>query len=149
LPGATQAANHRNIILETAGDHEGRPRRILGVDRRHLDGTDVESSLGCMGRGPVSDGLGERSGALHNHQPVDPAGDGFVHDAIEVRGGRSGKGNYSRLRQVVGRSAVIPEQPPGVADQGGHRPDQSAGVGADQQVHAVEPCRVRPGCGSL
>jgi hypothetical protein len=66
LTGATQPAHHPNIVLEPAGEHEGRLCRILGVDRRDIDGPDVEPSLGRTGRGPVSDGLGERSRALYD-----------------------------------------------------------------------------------
>src|SRR4029453_2581809 len=66
---------------------------------------------------------------------------------MEVGGGRGRQAHDPWSGQVIGRSAVVPEQLAGTAEGGGDRSDESAGVGADQQVDLAKQAGVRlDGC---
>jgi hypothetical protein len=66
---------------------------------------------------------------------------------MEVGGGRGRQAHDPWSGEVIGRSAVVPEQLAGTAEMGGNRSDESAGVGADQQVDLAKQAGVRlDGC---
>jgi hypothetical protein len=143
LAPVAKVANYRDVVVVATGDEESGSSVILELDRRGIDRPDVEPSPECPSRGPMGHRSREWSSATHQDQLVDLAGDGLVHHAMEVGRSWRGKTDHSRLREIIGRSAVVPKQPTGVAYNGGHCPDQPARIGPDQQVDTVDPFGIR------
>src|SRR5215475_11427450 len=98
------------VVLEVAGDQDCQPGEGEVCKVVHAAGLGAEATPARIRHGAVRHCSGEAAGTWDDEDTRDSAADRFVDSRMEVGGGRSRQADDPRSGEVVGGSAVVPEQ---------------------------------------